>query len=760
MSSDISLFNLVNLSIGTPEIGAVNFNALHTLLHAILEHLKIQNVTAEWREPDEGHDPRGALATKTTLSGERPNIYHHMEDRLRHLENKINALERFPSGQELLSRTASGSTTSVNDMWQLMQLRRKVEANEEGVSKCMALMQDLLKEIQELKETRDNLKKEVIALQNELNQRELKEKVALYPHPEVFSQCVTWEVMQATLVNDRQKIKKELTNSITGTGPLVTPCEVSIPSTPRVSPTVDLHGMANSSGSTGPDLGGSHEVPLLQLPMSWISRGAEHYPETVDALREIGQLQERHKRLEARVEHLEGGKADQAHVQQLREILSDMGEKDMPENMLERVNHVKSLVDTVIADRKKSSELMSDVQGAILQLQVECEKLHSTTSQLMEAHLQKQSHINHLFKTMEELEEKKADREVVETEIGIKADKHALETKVSRMQFDTMTEQLNGMFQELLSKVTGHEQDWHKVIEKISKEMESKLNRIELDPLKKQLEDRWRSINKQLQTQPAPVHDDAAGFRRQLLARFHCISCDRPVDILTPGPHLVTLPSPPGLPSHKTNRPYTIYEMEQMRHHSRSERIPEMTEYGYLALSRSCGGSHTLTFANRRYSRLQHITHLIQTEEDSQVMSSPGLQVQPEEVDILGLDGHIYKGRLNNRAVKTVEARLPTISPKEANNYKSKDRASRYQPQKGPSADASYGSLLRPQSAKTHCSHSASGSFVKQRSMSSMSCVSNADAAHSPADPDTELLHCQELHRDFSQSQDGPGSSL
>uniref|UniRef100_A0A4W4HFI8 DUF4795 domain-containing protein n=1 Tax=Electrophorus electricus TaxID=8005 RepID=A0A4W4HFI8_ELEEL len=289
--------------------------------------------------------------------------------------------------------------------------------------------------------------------------------------------------------------------------------------------------------------------------------------------------------------------------------------------------------------------LMSDVQGAILQLQVECEKLHSTTSQLMEAHLQKQSHINVskvVLRAGQELEEKKADREVVETEIGIKADKHALETKVSRMQFDTMTEQLNGMFQELLSKVTGHEQDWHKVIEKISKEMESKLNRIELDPLKKQLEDRWRSINKQLQTQPAPVHDDAAGFRSfYFLYVFHELNGSAPLPPLG-FRHLVTLPSPPGLPSHKTNRPYTIYEMEQMRHHSRSERIPEMTEYGYLALSRSCGGSHTLTFANRRYSRLQHITHLIQTEED-------------KEVDILGLDGHIYKGRLNNRAVKTVK---------------------------------------------------------------------------------------------------------
>nr|XP_029492389.1 glutamine-rich protein 2-like isoform X2 [Oncorhynchus nerka] len=146
----------------------------------------------------------------------------------------------------------------------------------------------------------------------------------------------------------------------------------------------------------------------------------------------------------------------------------------------------------------------------------------------------------HLYKSMEEL---------VEMEIEIKADKRALETKVSRMQFDSMTEELNTMFQELLSKITGQEQDWHKIIDKISTEMECKLDRIELDPVKKQLEDRWKSIRKQLQAQPAPKEDDAAGIRKQLVARFHCISCDRPVDMLTPGPHLVTVPSTPGLPS-------------------------------------------------------------------------------------------------------------------------------------------------------------------------------------------------------------------
>lgn len=56
-----------------------------------------------------------------------------------------------------------------------------------------------------------------------------------------------------------------------------------------------------------------------------------------------------------------------------------------------------------------------------------------------------------------------------------KADKRALEGKVSRMQFDSMTEQLNNMLQELLSKISGQEKDWNKVIEKISSEMDCKV---------------------------------------------------------------------------------------------------------------------------------------------------------------------------------------------------------------------------------------------------------------------------------------------
>ncbi|XP_031683656.1 uncharacterized protein C16orf96-like isoform X2 [Oncorhynchus kisutch] len=117
------------------------------------------------------------------------------------------ALEKLPSGTDLLSRTAS-TTTPVNDLWQLMQLRPKAQASEDGVSKSILLIQDLLKEIQDLQESRDDLKKEIKSLQNQLNQKDLQDRVGRYPDPDELIQCVTWDIMQTTLVSEQQNLQK------------------------------------------------------------------------------------------------------------------------------------------------------------------------------------------------------------------------------------------------------------------------------------------------------------------------------------------------------------------------------------------------------------------------------------------------------------------------------------------------------------------------------------------------------------------------
>ncbi|XP_034750818.1 uncharacterized protein LOC117958492 isoform X2 [Etheostoma cragini] len=361
-------------------------------------------------------------------------------------------------------------------------------------------------------------------------------------------------------------------------------------------------------------------------------------------------------------------------------------------------------------------QLVNDVQKVILHLQAECQKLHETTRCLHEDNRQKQSHIEELYKTTEELEEKKADKEMVASEI--KADKFALESKVSRLQFDSVTEQLNAMFHELLNKVTGHEQDWYKVVNKLSTEMERKLNRMELDSVKDQLENRWKNIHEKLQAQGAPEHEDAAGIRKQLVDRFHCLSCDRPVVMHTPGQHLVKQPSTPGFPSHKSIRPFTVYALEQFRQHYRSERISEMTDYGHLAASRSCGGSHTVTLAGQRRPVLQFMKHNPQTEVDAVIPS--------EEVDIIGLDGHIYKGRLNASTIRNTETKLPTISTKDG-VCKTKDKA-RCSPSLKPASSPEVGHsppVYPPHSAKSaQCSRSTSSSSGRDWPVSALGCTS------------------------------------
>ncbi|XP_018616956.1 uncharacterized protein C16orf96-like isoform X2 [Scleropages formosus] len=698
MTRLISLVDLVNLSIGTPEAGWVNFGALHTLLHALLKHLNLQDATAELAEALEEHEPPGGQGDpplQRCLKDE-PRGFLHIEDKLRHIESQLTALERLPSGADLLARSSS-SSSAVSDMWQLMQLRRKVEASEDGVSKSMALIQDLMKEISELQASTNSLQDEVRTLQEQLSQlnineqlgkisylekcchqveglpkavAELQEKVSLYPDPGELSKFVTWEVLQNTLVNDAHR------------------------------PQQDSQAPRASSRS-----------PVLSCTV----HGVDLYPETVDALRDVGQLNLRHTSLEGKVAQLEKGKVEQSQLQQLEDHLKDMVRKDIPENLLEQLNQLKVRVDGLVADKAKDSELMGDARGVVLQLEAACERLTNTTTHLLEEQSRKQEHIDHLYKSVEHLDEKKADKDLVEMKIDIKADKRALETKVSRMQFDTVTEQLSSMFQDLLSKVTGQEHDWHNVIEKISAEMEKKLNRIELDPLKKQLEDRWKAIRKQLQAHPLSVVDDAAGFRKQLVARFHCISCDRPLDMMTPGRHLVTVPSAPGLPPHKSNRPYSSYDVEQERQHFRSDRVSEMADYSFLPVPRSCGGSHTLTLSTRRSTRLHHL---------GEKQSLFGPTSQDEEVDIIGLDGQIYKGRVNSRALKNMESLQPSFISKEGSR-RIREKLTQPRKQNDLLAKGRPGTRARPQSARTPCSQSAIFCAAQERPVSSMARLSH-----------------------------------
>src|SRR6218665_1058733 len=47
MTTVLTLSEMVNLALGTPEVGCVNYNALHTLLHAIIAKLHMSDVPVQ-----------------------------------------------------------------------------------------------------------------------------------------------------------------------------------------------------------------------------------------------------------------------------------------------------------------------------------------------------------------------------------------------------------------------------------------------------------------------------------------------------------------------------------------------------------------------------------------------------------------------------------------------------------------------------------------------------------------------------------------
>ncbi|XP_057391974.1 glutamine-rich protein 2 isoform X1 [Balaenoptera acutorostrata] len=483
--------------------------------------------------------------------------------------------------------------------------------------------------------------------------------------------------------------------------------------------------------------------------------------------------------------------------------------------LVQRYEQLQDMVSNLAASRpsrkaklqSQDEELLGRVQSAILQVQGDCEKLSITTGSLIEDHRRKQKDIEVLYQGLEKLEKEKANREHLEMEINVKADKSALAAKVSRVQFDATTEQLNRMMRELVAKMSGQEQDWQEMLDKLLAEMDGKLDRLELDPVKQSLEDRWKSLRLQLKERsPLYQADEAAAMRRQLLAHFHCLSCDRPLETPVTGEVIPLTPVGPGLPGHQSTRPYTVFELEQVRQQSRNlklgsaafprgnlgqtersvgrlrsmhskmlmdiekvqihfggsvkassqmirellhsqclscpcyRRLPDAADHTYPRAARRCGGSHTLTCPSRR-SRLQHLAQGLYPTEEIQIAR------KHDEVDILGLDGHIYKGRMDTR--------LPDILNKDNSGIKHKAKQSQPHVHRQRSLSDSTQLPSRPQSAQMLAGNNSGPSLQrKDRPISTEGRLSQPNTAHLPSEM-ADLPAGLEMHMDVP-----PGEGL
>ncbi|PIK46062.1 putative glutamine-rich protein 2 isoform X3 [Apostichopus japonicus] len=332
---------------------------------------------------------------------------------------------------------------------------------------------------------------------------------------------------------------------------------------------------------------------------------------------------------------------------------------------------------------------LTGIKSRLLDLQAEVDKLNQTCIHMVEEHNAKQKHIDALYTFVDRLQENKADKEHVTMEIDVKADKRALENKISRNQFEGTVDEISRNLNSVMEKLSGIHADitepfsvetelsdlyllfkysiayqsaWQQAVGEIKVDVENKLDRMELDPLKAYLDKRIKAANAKVIRKEPDMPEDAAGFRKQLIQKFHCISCDRPLDMAPQAP-LASLPESKGLPGTRSGRPYTTFELEQIRAAQKSNQYQDVPEY--FVTNRSCGGSHTLTYPHRRVTRITHLSNIVQTEDVATAIVNGKV-----ETDVVGQDGHIYKARIS----PTQMDHLPTLAQPKIQSARTRSR--------------------------------------------------------------------------------------
>ncbi|XP_029432319.1 uncharacterized protein C16orf96 homolog isoform X2 [Rhinatrema bivittatum] len=547
MSLSLSLSELVNLALGSPELGSVNFNVLHILLHSILEHFKISDVKRIISEDEKDFFKPSAssLIHSKALEGKplvRSNsVFHQIQERVFSLEKKLSILNDLPSSEKLLEQSVSFSKP-VEEMWQMMQLQKKAEMNEAGVSKMR------VDEIEDRLNQLEDLMKSMKPLEDKLNE------------------------MQRSMVR------------------------ISDPS--NVLHWTTLHD--------------SLEVRLPVVPLN----DEQKQTKAKEVLNYLGQIPQKYEDLHKQVVELE---------KELRNQATDIANINIPANLLHQLQNLQDEIDSLQMEGVKDKQMLMDIESTIEDMRKQYDVLGTTNERL----ITDLSRISQLQREIAELEVKKLDRDQLALELNVKADKRALETKVGHAQLEAAMAEINAIIEDLLKK-TSVQDEWEKILEKLLHDMDSKIDRLEAESLRKDLNELWRIFRKHL-SEGHFMDDSAAGFKRKLFEKVKCVSCDRRLTMMT-APHLVTVRMGSVL---SKDRPSSAADSEYRTDDENSPRIFDMIDACQQSMR------HSGNYAKKRAPKPQNLTTVYP-------YGDPGVvNYRNTELHVMGVDGVIYKGRID-----------------------------------------------------------------------------------------------------------------
>ncbi|KAK2570062.1 Glutamine-rich protein 2 [Acropora cervicornis] len=599
----------------------------------------------------------------------------NLKRRVSEIQERVEVLESQPliqapdSARSAASLLRKDSKTPAHDFVELVNIKRRLEAAENSIEGLTDMLDALTSDFNEFNES--NLKSRD---QNSITLAELEELKSsfkdlqdervperLLRNENAISRVDELESMINKLVDDVKYLKNQESTKENfeatidenlDNRDLVESLHKQFQG--MVAQIQEIQGIINETDAR---LCAAEQVASDALASVQVSFSQLTIPDIKDKLTELEKMVAEHKMM---IEESE------TQIQQLKNTISLLQRASL-ERMHVEVEKQNEEEDTP-APRPHSygreREELSLIRTMIFDLQEEKENLKKTDIRLNEELYKKQKHLDDIYNLIDELKDVKADKELLNIGFDMKADKREIDTKIGRHDFDHYMSLVDQSLRDLLQRLEGHEEALNSALLSLTSDVGKKFDKEDVEPLKDYLEARIQA------TKPKPVEkpskeEFAAGIRRQFLVNHNCISCDRPVKYASEG-MFPPLPALHSMPGSKSNRPYTTFELEQLRQHmlqgglsvtkerfevmdkqrnklqnemlrlSGARNIQELAE----VTARACGGIHTLT-----YPHSPAIVRGLQLNRDDLDLLVP--QKDFQSVDIQGQDGHIYKGLLD-----------------------------------------------------------------------------------------------------------------
>ncbi|KAG5881849.1 hypothetical protein JTB14_017907 [Gonioctena quinquepunctata] len=598
----------------------------------------------EKREPGTESQVVLVQTSKSQLSGDSQYIavtkerYEELQDRLGELEDRLAELEGLPADEKIMNALASDSSekTPVLDMYQILSLRKRMDAVDESIEKLASMMETVARESLENFERKESVAPPYKTLRTRIESLE-KTLVELGHMSTSFTMSADFpEEDEAPPTDDAEETGEEVK---------------------KIAPKHVSHAAIEALKKAIFDMKERLcDIPQLVQDVAAIQKMLSSSPDTQPADLRIRLLETKFEDFQEQIHSLDGGFSRQVNVTQNR--VSDM-EKQLGE-VLERIHLTSDEY-----GMRDNGQMSSEIHGQLVILQDDFANVAETVNKLTEEYSGKQHAFDVLVEQIELLKTVKADREDLEDALADKADACQINRKVSFEQFDQACGDMSKSLEEALAKLTQQETLWTQALDNIQNSIGGKLDKSEMNPLRDFINIKLKSLQEKFKNLSALKREhEAAGTKSKYLRNVNCISCDKDVVMRTEmDPTL--FPKPYAVPPSRSMGPYLAYELDQLRKqqkclpnsknintlenavkNSRSARSPDHI------CNRYCGGSHTVTTPQQRVTRLGHF------------LEQWGPEIAPvDDTHVRGTDGRLYKSRDDAQLRQLANERPPTPHP-------------------------------------------------------------------------------------------------